>query len=227
VLLGVQPWNFPMYQVVRFAGPNLVLGNTILLKHASNTPQCALALEQLFADAGAPRGVYTNLFVPGSQVGRIIDSPLVQGASLTGSNRAGASLGEAAGRKAKKSVLEPGGGATRSSSWTTRTSSARSRPPSPPGAHMGQSCVSPKRMIVVPEAYDALRGRARRTPRRPSAGGPRRRGGPRSRRWSSEAAAEQLVEQVRDAPRQGRHRGHRRRRIDRPGAFVERRCSPE
>jgi succinate-semialdehyde dehydrogenase / glutarate-semialdehyde dehydrogenase len=90
VLLDVQSWNFPVYQVVRFAAPNLVLGNTILLKHASNTPQPALALEQIFADAGAPEGVYTNLFVAGRQVGRIIDNPLVRGVSLTGSDQAGA-----------------------------------------------------------------------------------------------------------------------------------------
>ena len=109
VVLGVQPWNFPFYQAVRFAGPNLVLGNTILLKHASSTPQCALALEQLFADAGAPPRVYTNLLVPASEIDRIVDNPLVHGVSLTGSNRAGASVGEIAGRNMKKSVLELGG----------------------------------------------------------------------------------------------------------------------
>ena len=109
VLVGVQPWNFPFYQAVRFAAPNLVLGNTILLKHASSTPQCALALEQLFADAGAPEGVYTNLLVAGRDVDRIIDHPIVRGASLTGSSPAGASVGEIAGRNVKKSVLELGG----------------------------------------------------------------------------------------------------------------------
>ncbi|MGH3508400.1 MAG: aldehyde dehydrogenase family protein, partial [Nocardioidaceae bacterium] len=93
VLLGVQPWNFPIYQVVRFAAPNLVLGNTVLLKHASSTPQCGLAMEQLFADAGVPQGVYTNVLAPGSRIGSIIENPLVQGASLTGSNKAGASVG--------------------------------------------------------------------------------------------------------------------------------------
>jgi succinate-semialdehyde dehydrogenase/glutarate-semialdehyde dehydrogenase len=220
VLLGVQPWNFPMYQVVRFAGPNLVLGNTILLKHASNTPQCALALEQLFADAGAPRGVYTNLFVPGSQVGRIIESPLVRGASLTGSNRAGASLGEAAGRKVKKSVLELGGSdpfivlddanleRTVEAAVTARMH------------NMGQSCVSPKRMIVVPEAYDAfVAALAARL-------GDLQPGDPADEATtlapvSSEGAAEQLVEQMRDALEKGATAVIGGGRIDRPGAFVQ------
>src|SRR4029453_5850961 len=102
-------WNFPIYQVARFAAPNLVLGNTILLKHASSTPQCGLALEQLFTDAGVPSGVYTNVFAPGSRIGSIIENPRVRGASLTGSNAAGASVGEVAGRMVRKSVLELGG----------------------------------------------------------------------------------------------------------------------
>jgi succinate-semialdehyde dehydrogenase/glutarate-semialdehyde dehydrogenase len=161
VVLGVQPWNFPFYQAVRFAGPNLVLGNTILLKHASSTPQCALALEQLFADAGAPPGTYTNLFVPGSEIGRIIDNPLVRGASVTGSNQAGASVGEIAGRNVKKSVLELGGSdpfIVLDAQHLDRTVEA--------GVtgrmhNMGQSCVSPKRMIVLPEAYDEFVAGAR------------------------------------------------------------------
>ena len=78
-LLGVEPWNYPLYQVVRLAGPNLVLGNTILLKHAGNCPQCALALEALFRDAGAPEGVYTNLFMATEDVRHVIENPVVQG----------------------------------------------------------------------------------------------------------------------------------------------------
>jgi succinate-semialdehyde dehydrogenase/glutarate-semialdehyde dehydrogenase len=78
VLIGVEPWNFPLYQVVRFAAPNLVIGNTILLKHAGNCPKSALALEQLFHDAGVPAGVYTNVFISTDQVARAIANPLVQ-----------------------------------------------------------------------------------------------------------------------------------------------------
>ncbi|OKJ12049.1 hypothetical protein AMK21_29515 [Streptomyces sp. CB00316] len=107
VLLGVMPWNFPLYQVVRFAGPNLVLGNTVLVKHAGICPQSALALEVLFRDVGAPEGVYTNLFVSHDEISRIIDSPVVKGASLTGSERAGARVAERAGRKGMVWVNHP------------------------------------------------------------------------------------------------------------------------
>lgn len=109
VLLGVMPWNFPLYQVVRFAGPNLVLGNIVLVKHAGICPQSALALEALFRDAHAPEGVYTNLFVSHDEISRIIDSPVVRGASLTGSEAAGAQVAERAGRNMKPSLLELGG----------------------------------------------------------------------------------------------------------------------
>src|ERR1700712_5558999 len=109
VLLAIEPWNYPFYQVVRVAGPNLVLGNTILLKHAEVNPQCALAMEQLFRDAGAPEGVYTNLFLKIPDVAKVIEHRHVQGVTLTGSERAGASVAEIAGRNLKKSVLELGG----------------------------------------------------------------------------------------------------------------------
>lgn len=220
VVLGVQPWNFPFYQAVRFAGPNLVLGNTILLKHASNTPQCALALEQLFADAGVPPGVYTNLLVPGSEVDRIVANPLIQGVSLTGSNRAGASVGELAGRNLKKSVLELGGSdpfIVLDAEHLDRTVEAavigRMH-------NMGQSCVSPKRMIVLPEAYEEFVARVaeRIASFRP--------GDPADEATtlaplSSEGAAEQLMEQVRDALEKGATAVVGGGRVDRPGAFVE------
>src|SRR5215212_12136955 len=109
VLLAIEPWNYPFYQVVRVAGPNLVLGNAILLKHAENVPQCALAIEQLFTDAGAPEGVFTNVFLQIPDVEQVIADRRVQGVTLTGSERAGASVAEIAGRHLKKSVLELGG----------------------------------------------------------------------------------------------------------------------
>jgi succinate-semialdehyde dehydrogenase/glutarate-semialdehyde dehydrogenase len=109
VLLTVQPWNFPAYQAIRISAPNLVLGNTILLKHARNVPQSALAIETQFTDAGAPEGVFTNVFVEVEDIARMVESPLVQGCSLTGSDRAGSALGEESGRAVKKAVLELGG----------------------------------------------------------------------------------------------------------------------
>lgn len=108
-LLGVMPWNFPYYQVARFAAPNLMLGNTILLKHASSCPQSASVIEEIFQQAGLPRDAYINIFVSTDQVAEIIADSRVQGVSLTGSEKAGASVAETAGRNLKKVVLELGG----------------------------------------------------------------------------------------------------------------------
>ena len=109
VLIGVQPWNFPYYQLARFAAPNLMAGNVLLVKHASCVPQCALAFEQLFPDAGAPRGVYTNLFLSGDQVAALIDDPRIKGVALTGSEQAGEALASRAGKNLKRSTMELGG----------------------------------------------------------------------------------------------------------------------
>jgi succinate-semialdehyde dehydrogenase/glutarate-semialdehyde dehydrogenase len=109
VLLGVEPWNFPFYQVARFAAPNVMVGNVVLVKHASNVPQCALAIAQLFEEAGAPLGLYTNLFLSGGRIEEVVSDVRVKGVSLTGSESAGASIAMAAGKALKKSVLELGG----------------------------------------------------------------------------------------------------------------------
>ncbi|MFO7672918.1 MAG: NAD-dependent succinate-semialdehyde dehydrogenase [Lutibacter sp.] len=109
VLLGVMPWNFPFYQVARFAAPNIMAGNTILLKHASNVPQCAAAIEALFKEAEAPEGLYTNLFIIGKNASALVADKRVKGVSLTGSEGAGASIAAEAGKHLKKVVLELGG----------------------------------------------------------------------------------------------------------------------
>ncbi len=109
VILGIQPWNFPFYQVARFAAPNIMVGNTILLKHASIVPQCAIAIEELFLEAGAPLGLYTNLLISGSAASKLVADPRIKGVSLTGSEAAGASVAAVAGKNLKKSVLELGG----------------------------------------------------------------------------------------------------------------------
>jgi succinate-semialdehyde dehydrogenase / glutarate-semialdehyde dehydrogenase len=109
VLIGVQPWNYPYYQLARFAAPHLMAGNVLLVKHASGVPQCALAFEELFTDAGTPTGVYTNLFLSSDQVGALIDDPRIRGVALTGSERAGESLASRAGKNLKKSTMELGG----------------------------------------------------------------------------------------------------------------------
>jgi len=108
-LLGVMPWNFPYYQVVRFAAPNLMAGNVVLVKHSSNVPQTSIAIEQLFLAAGGLEGLYTNLLITSSKVGRIIEDPRIAGVSLTGSTDAGKAIAAKAGENLKKVVLELGG----------------------------------------------------------------------------------------------------------------------
>ena len=108
-LLGIQPWNFPFYQVARFAAPNIMIGNTVLIKHAMNVPQCAIAIEEIFAEAGAPVGLYTNLFISHQQTEKLIGDKRIRGLSLTGSEVAGSIVAAEAGKHIKKSVLELGG----------------------------------------------------------------------------------------------------------------------
>jgi succinate-semialdehyde dehydrogenase / glutarate-semialdehyde dehydrogenase len=220
VLLGVEPWNFPLYQVVRFAGPNLVVGNTILLKHAEICPQSALALERLFTDAGAPEGVYTNVFLRIPDVARVIGHPAVQGASLTGSERAGASVGEIAGRNLKKCVLELGGSdpfivldAVDMDRIVAAAAFGRM-------ANTGQSCVAAKRFIVVGDLYDEFVSGLAKTfaalrPGDPA--DPATTLGPLSSEW----AASDLLGQVRDAAAKGARVVTGGGRPEHPGAFFD------
>ena len=108
-LLGIMPWNYPYYQVARFAAPNLMLGNTVVLKHAESCPRSALAIQNIMDEAGVPHGAYVNVFATHAQVAEIIADPRIQGVSVTGSERAGAAIGELAGKNLKKAVLELGG----------------------------------------------------------------------------------------------------------------------
>jgi succinate-semialdehyde dehydrogenase/glutarate-semialdehyde dehydrogenase len=109
IILGVEPWNFPFYQVARFAAPNIMVGNTVLVKHASMVPQCAIAIEELFNEAGASAGIYTNLLISGKRATALVADKRIKGVSLTGSEGAGASVAAEAGKNLKKSVLELGG----------------------------------------------------------------------------------------------------------------------
>ena len=109
VLLSIQPWNYPYYQLSRFVGPHLMSGNVMLLKHAPGVPQCAVAFERILKEAGLPDGVYTNLFLTNDQAGALIDDPRVKGIALTGSERAGEALASRAGKNLKKSTMELGG----------------------------------------------------------------------------------------------------------------------
>ena len=112
VLFGVQPWNFPYYQLARFAAPNLMAGNVVMVKHAGIVPQCAIAFEKLWLEAGAPAGAYTNLLVSHDQVNRAIADPRIKGVALTGSVEAGKLVAAQAGKFMKKSTMELGGSDT-------------------------------------------------------------------------------------------------------------------
>lgn len=154
VLIGIMPWNFPFYQVARFAGPNLALGNTILLKHAPQCPESALALESIFNDAGFPAGAYVNIFATNEQVADIIADPRVQGVSLTGSERAGAAVAEIAGRHLKKVVLELGGSDVFLVLDTDDVDGAVAMAVAGRLENSGQACNGSKRIVVMDDLYD-------------------------------------------------------------------------
>jgi succinate-semialdehyde dehydrogenase/glutarate-semialdehyde dehydrogenase len=154
VLLAVEPWNFPFYQVARVVAPNLMIGNTIVVKHSSNVPQCAKAFEDIFKDIDAPKGLYTNLFLSSEKIQKVIENPKIEGACLTGSENAGSSLAEIAGKNIKKTVLELGGNdpfiVLEDADIDRATDSAiKGRI-----VNNGQSCVASKRFIVMEEVAD-------------------------------------------------------------------------
>jgi succinate-semialdehyde dehydrogenase/glutarate-semialdehyde dehydrogenase len=155
-ILGIMPWNFPYYQVARFAGPNLVLGNTILLKHASQCPESSAAIAAIFTEAGVPSGVYTNLYATIAQVPDIIAAPSVRGVSLTGSERAGAAVAEIAGRNLKKVVLELGGSDPFIVLSTDDLDATVDAAIFGRMDNVGQACNGAKRFIVVGDLYDAF-----------------------------------------------------------------------
>jgi len=219
-LLGIMPWNFPYYQVARLAAPNLVVGNTIILKHAPQCPESALAMEQIFHDAGLPEDAYINIFATNSQIADMIADPRVVGVSVTGSERAGAAVAEVAGRNLKKVVLELGGSDpfivldSDDIAQTVKAAVAGRM------GNAGQACNAAKRIIVVGDLYDTFADQftaamAALHPGDPT--DPASDLGP----LSSEGAAERLMGQISDAVDKGatlRTGGHR---VDRPGAFVE------
>jgi succinate-semialdehyde dehydrogenase / glutarate-semialdehyde dehydrogenase len=149
VLIGVQPWNYPYYQLSRFAAPQLMAGNVVMVKHASSVPQCALAFEQLFTDAGSPTGAYTNLFPSNEQVGSLIDDSRVRGVALTGSERAGESIAARAGKNLKKSTMELGGSDAFIVLEDCDLKFAVTMAVAGRMYNAGQTCVGSKRFIVV------------------------------------------------------------------------------
>ena len=153
-LLGIMPWNFPYYQVSRFAAPNLATGNTILLKHAPQCPESAAAIQQIFDDAGAPKGAYANIYATNEQCADIIADPRIQGVSLTGSERAGAAVAEIAGRNLKKVVLELGGSDPFIVLGTDDLDAVVEAAAGARLGNTGQACNAAKRLIVIDKLYD-------------------------------------------------------------------------
>jgi succinate-semialdehyde dehydrogenase / glutarate-semialdehyde dehydrogenase len=156
LLLGIMPWNYPYYQVARFAGPNLVAGNTILLKHAPQCPESSAAMEQMFHDAGVPKDAYINIYATNDQIADVIANPRLQGVSLTGSGRAGAAVAEVAGRHLKKVVLELGGS---DPFLVLKAGDLDAVVEAAVGGRLentGQACNAAKRFIVLDDQYDAF-----------------------------------------------------------------------
>jgi len=220
VLFGVQPWNFPYYQLARFAAPNLMAGNVVMVKHAGCVPQCAIAFEKLFLDAGAPEGAYTNLLISYDQVDRVIDDPRIKGVALTGSVDAGKIVAARAGQNLKKSTMELGGSdafivledadldaTVQWAVWAKMNNT-------------GQCCVAAKRFIVVDQLADAFLKNFQAAMERLEPGDPMDKAttlGP----LSTEAALVQLLDQVNRAIAKGATLVMGGKRIDCSGAFMQ------
>jgi succinate-semialdehyde dehydrogenase/glutarate-semialdehyde dehydrogenase len=219
-LLGIMPWNYPYYQVARFAGPNLMVGNTILLKHAPQCPESALATEQLFRDAGLTTDAYINLFATNDQVAQMIADPRVAGVSVTGSERAGTAVASIAGANLKKVVLELGGSDAFIVLDTDDVAGVAKDAAEARMENAGQACNAAKRFIVADRLYDEFVEEFTASMAAWTTGDPTdesTRFGP----LSSEAAAAGLMAQVSDAIDKGAKVHTGGRRPEGPGAFVE------
>jgi len=202
VLLGIMPWNFPYYQVARFAGPNLIIGNTVLLKHAPQCPQSAEAMVEMFRDAGFPDGAYVNIYATNEQIEWVIADPRVRGVSVTGSERAGAAVAEIAGRNLKKVVLELGGSDPFIVLGTDDLDKTVEDAVAARIDNAGQSCNAAKRFIVIDELYEPFLEKFTAALTAVKQGDPRERGvevGP----LSSQIATDRLEDQVRRGVEQG------------------------
>jgi len=198
LLLGIMPWNYPYYQVARFAGPNLVVGNTILLKHAPQCPESSAVMEQIFHEAGVPADAYINIYATNEQIADVIADPRVQGVSLTGSGRAGAAVAELAGRHLKKVVLELGGSDPFIVLQNEDLDAVVEAAVGGRLENTGQACNAAKRFIVLEDHYDAFVEKFTKALTEVEPGDPKAEGttiGP----LSSSGAADRLEQQVKQA----------------------------
>jgi succinate-semialdehyde dehydrogenase/glutarate-semialdehyde dehydrogenase len=220
VIFGVEPWNFPYYQLARVAGPHLMAGNVIVVKHAGIVPQCAILFEKLWIDAGAPAGLYTNLFISHEQCNRVVDDPRIKGVALTGSVAAGQSIAARAGKDLKVSSMELGGSDAfivledadleHTVKWAVWGRMYNT----------GQTCCAAKRFIVVEALADKFLEKFSAALKELKAGDPldaKTTLGP----LSTEAALVALLKQVDTAVKLGAKVLMGGKRIDRPGAFME------
>jgi succinate-semialdehyde dehydrogenase/glutarate-semialdehyde dehydrogenase len=220
VIFCVEPWNFPYYQLARVAGPHLMAGNTVVIKHAGIVPQCALAFEKLWIDAGAPKGLYTNLFITHDQSNRIVQDARIKGVALTGSVAAGQIIAATAGKNLKVSSMELGGSDAfivledadldHTVKWAVwgRMYNA------------GQTCCAAKRFIVVDDIADKFLAKFKAALEAFKAGDPldeKTTLGP----LSTEGALVQLLKQVDNAVAKGAKLALGGKRIDRPGSYME------
>jgi len=220
VIFCVEPWNFPYYQLARVAGPHLMAGNTIIVKHAGCVPQCAIAFEKLWLDAGAPPGLYTNLLISHTQSDKLIDDRRVKGVALTGSTAAGRIIAAGAGKNLKPSSMELGGSdafivledadIAHTIKWAVWGRMY----------NCGQTCCAAKRFIAVEAVADKFLAEFKKALGALKAGDPmdeKTTLGP----LSTESALLQLLEQVKVAVSHGAKIEMGGKRIDRPGAFME------
>lgn len=220
VLLGIQPWNFPFYQVARFAAPNIMIGNTVLIKHASNVPQCAIAIEEIFTEAGPPLGLYTNLILSNQRTTELVGDKRIRGVSLTGSEAAGASVATEAGKHIKRSVLELGGSDAfivledadidKAVEWAVVGRINNN----------GQCCVAAKRFIVVESIADVFLEKFKNKLAELVVGDPMKETthlGP----LCTEAAAVKIADQVKRAVDGGAKILLGGKRVDGEGAYME------
>src|SRR5699024_1134812 len=220
-LLGIMPWNYPFYQIARFASPNLVLGNTLVLKHAESCPESALLMQSLMDEAGIPEGVYQNVFANHEQISRFIAHPEIQGISLTGSERAGAAIAEQAGKNLKKAVLELDGSDPYVILSTEDVKTAAADAVAIPPENTGQACNSNKRIIVMDDIYDDFVAEVTRLISELKPADPAAEEDNSYAPLSSEKAAENLLRQLEDAKAAGAtiHIGGKRENL--PGFYVQ------
>ncbi len=220
VIFCVEPWNFPFYQLARVAGPHLMAGNVVVVKHSSNVPQCAIAFEKLWLDAGAPAGLYTNLLISHAQSDAVIDDPRVKGVALTGSVEAGRSVAARAGGILKPSSMELGG----SDAFIVLDDADLDK--TIPWAvwgrmyNQGQTCCASKRFIVLDSIADQFLEKFQAALALQQPGDPmdeKTTKGP----MSQEVALLDLLKQVKSAVKHGARVLMGGKRIDRPGSFME------